>query len=279
MPEGHVLHRLAGSIDDEFAGQEVISTSPQGRFAAEAAEISGHRLAGADAWGKHLFVRFATAPRQVHVHLGMAGRLDFGAGDPPAPRDSVRWRMVGARGWADLRGPATCELLDDDGVTAVLARLGPDPLRDDADPEIGWAKVRRSGRSIAELLMDQAVTAGVGNIFRAEVLYRLGLDPRLPGRLLRRPEWDAIWYDLVQQMHAALAVGQIHTVRPEHTPEAMGRPPRVDPHGGEVYVYRRAHLPCHVCGAQVRTEVLAGRNLFWCPKCQPRSRRRVPNPG
>src|SRR5690606_41968709 len=57
--------------------------------------------------------------------------------------------------------------------------------------------------------------------------------------------------------------------RPEHTPEAMGRPPRVDGHGGEVYVYRRAGQPCLVCGTPVRTVELASRNLFWCPGCQP----------
>jgi endonuclease-8 len=63
---------------------------------------------------------------------------------------------------------------------------------------------------------------------------------------------------------------RIDTVRPEHTPEAMGRPPRRDDHGGEVYVYRRTGMPCWVCGSRVRTELLAGRNLFWCGRCQRR---------
>ena len=64
-------------------------------------------------------------------------------------------------------------------------------------------------------------------------------------------------------------------MRPEHTPEAMGREPRVDDHGGEVYVYRRTAQPCLVCGSTVRTEVLAGRNMFWCARCQPRFRSRA----
>ncbi|HKH54262.1 MAG TPA: zinc finger domain-containing protein, partial [Propionibacteriaceae bacterium] len=64
--------------------------------------------------------------------------------------------------------------------------------------------------------------------------------------------------------------GRIDTVRPEHTPEAMHRPPRQDIRGGEVYVYRRTGQPCLVCGSAIRTEVLAGRNLFWCGKCQRR---------
>lgn len=276
MPEGHVLHRLAHSVMDEFAGQKVESTSPQGRFAEEAAEITGHVLTSAEAYGKHLFIAFDGVMRRVHVHLGMAGRMDFGAGAPPAAKDTVRWRMVGEHGFTDLRGPAACELLTDAEVTKVLAKLGPDPLRDDADPEIGWARVHRSAKPIAALLMDQGVAAGVGNIFRAEVLYRHHIDPHMPGTLLKHQEWEAIWDDLVELMHQALSVGRIDTVYPEHMPEAMGRPPRVDAHGGEVYVYRRAGQLCHVCDTEVRTEVLAGRNLFWCPTCQPKTRRRPP---
>lgn len=276
MPEGHVLHRLAHSLDEEFGDQTVESTSPQGRFADEAAAITGHRFAGAEALGKHLFVVFDGVPGQVHVHLGMAGRMVFGAGEPPAPRPAVRWRMIGAHGYTDLSGPAVCELIDAEAVAAVERRLGPDPLRSDADPERAWVKIHRSGKPIAALLMDQSVTAGVGNIFRAEVLYRNRIDPHLAGNLLRHAEWEAIWDDLALLMAAALSVGRIDTVRPEHMPEAMGRPPRVDAHGGEVYVYRRAGQRCYVCGGEVQTEVLEARNLFWCATCQPRSRRRLP---
>ena len=87
-----------------------------------------------------------------------------------------------------------------------------------------------------------------------------------------RAEAGAVWHDLVVLMRAGVDDGRIDTVRPEHTPEAMGRPPRVDAHGGEVYVYRRAGLPCLVCGTEVRTRLLEGRNLYWCPRCQRRSR-------
>jgi DNA-formamidopyrimidine glycosylase len=275
MPEGHVLHRLANTVIAEFAGQKVESFSPQGRFSDEAAEITGRELEGAHAYGKHLFITFDGVPRQVHVHLGMAGRMEFGTGAPPAPKDTVRWRMIGEHGYADLRGPAACELLDEPGMTKVLSRLGPDPLREDADPQRGWAKVHRSKKSIGALLMDQQVAAGVGNIFRAEVLYRHHIDPHMAGSLLTEEEWQAIWDDLVELMHAALAVGRIDTVYPEHMPDAMGRPPRVDAHGGEVYVYRRSGQRCYVCGTEVATEVLEGRNLFWCPTCQPKTRRRA----
>jgi formamidopyrimidine-DNA glycosylase len=84
-----------------------------------------------------------------------------------------------------------------------------------------------------------------------------------------------MWDDLVELMAEGVVVNRIDTVRAEHTPEAMGRDARKDDHGGEVYVYRRNDMPCHVCGTRVRTQVLAGRNLFWCPRCQPVFRTRA----
>lgn len=277
MPEGNVLHRLAYSINDEFAGQIVHSSSPQGRFAAEAADITGRRLGHAEAYGKHLVVAFEGVMARVRVHLGLAGGFTFGAGSPPDSADTVRWRMEGDHGWADLRGPAACELASPERLAEVLDRLGPDPLRDDAEPERGWERVRTSNKTIGALLMDQRVTAGVGNIYRAEVLFRQHLDPLMPGKFLRHAEWVTIWDDLVELMERGTITGAIDTVRPEHMPGAMGRPPRVDAHGGEVYVYRREGLPCYLCGSPIRAHVLENRNLFWCPTCQPRHRRRKPN--
>jgi len=69
--------------------------------------------------------------------------------------------------------------------------------------------------------------------------------------MLDRGEFDAIWSDLSELMRDGVDVGRIDTVRPEHTPEAMGREPRKDDHGGEVYVYRRAGQPCYVCGTPI----------------------------
>jgi formamidopyrimidine-DNA glycosylase len=133
----------------------------------------------------------------------------------------------------------------------------------------------RSPRAIGDLLMDQAVLAGVGNVYRAEVLFRHRTHPLRPGRTLRVGQWRAMWDDLVDLMAEGVRTGRIDTVRPEHTPEAMGRPPRVDDHGGEVYVYRRTGQPCLVCDSKVRTDVLVGRNIFWCPGCQRRFRSRA----
>lgn len=280
MPEGHTLHRLADDLTEAFGGQVVRVGSPQGRFAESAALVDGQVLERAEAWGKHLFVAFP-GDRFVHVHLGLYGKFLIARGEAPAPVGQVRLRIVGpAAGpgtgaYADLRGATTCDLITAGQRDAVLERLGPDPLRDDADPGRAWARISRSRSPIGGLLMNQEVLAGVGNVYRAELLFRHRVDPMRPGNTLPRRTWNAMWADLVELMHQGVADNRIDTVRAEHTPEAMGRPPRVDDHGGEVYVYRRTGQPCHVCGKIVRTAELQGRNLFWCPGCQRAYRKRT----
>lgn len=298
MPEGHTLRRLADELAAAFAGRQVRVSSPQGRFAADAAVLDGAVLVGADSVGKHLFVEL-DGERFVHVHLGLIGSFDVHThvdgdvdGDThgdvdevPAPQGQVRLRLStgraggvddgGPAAYADLRGAITCALVGPERVAEVVGALGPDPLRADADPDLAWARIRRSDRSIGDLLMDQSVVAGVGNVYRAEVLFRQRVHPLRPGRTMQVSRFRAIWDDLVALMADGVGTGRIDTVRAEHLPEAMGREPRRDDHGGEVYVYRRAGQPCHVCGATVRTEGLAGRNSFWCPRCQPRFRSRA----
>jgi len=180
-----------------------------------------------------------------------------------------------APAYADLRGATRCELVTPLQRAEVLARLGPDPLVADGDPAPAWRRISTSNRPIGELLMDQAVLSGIGNVYRAEVLFRHRLHPLRPGRTLRRGQFQALWEDLRTLMADGVRVGRIDTVRAEHMPEAMGRPPRVDRRGGEVYVYRRQGQPCHVCGSTIRTGELAGRTIYWCPRCQPVFRSRA----
>ncbi|MFI7272807.1 Fpg/Nei family DNA glycosylase [Streptomyces sp. NPDC049879] len=279
MPEGHTIHRLAADFGHAFGGgRPVRADSPQGRFADGAALLDGRPLAAAEAHGKHLFLGWSPAPggaggdatSWVHIHLGLYGKVAFGEGPPPPPVGQLRLRLWNDTGHAELRGPTTCALITDAEKRAVEDRLGPDPLRPDADPGAAWRRISASRTPVAALLMDQKVVAGVGNVYRAEVLFRHGIDPYRAGRDLTRAEWDAVWADLVALMREGVRLNRIDTVRPEHTPEAMGRPPRVDDHGGEVYVYRRAAQPCLLCGTEIRTAPLAARNLFWCPTCQHR---------
>jgi endonuclease-8 len=281
VPEGHTLHRLATALTSAFAGRPVRVSSPQGRFAAESAQLDGSTLLVAESAGKHLFLDF-DADRVVHVHLGLIGGFDVhpDVEAVPPPVGQVRLRLVGGDpqsrlAYADLRGATQCDLVTAARRDQIVGKLGPDPLRADADPDRAWARIAKSPRAIGDLLMDQAVLAGVGNVYRAEVLFRHKTHPLRPGRTLRVSQWRAMWADLVVLMAEGVRTGRIDTVRPEHTPQAMGRAPRVDDHGGEVYVYRRTGQPCWVCGTLVRTDVLVGRNIFWCPQCQRKFRSRA----
>lgn len=267
MPEGHTLHRLALDLGTAFAGTRPDVSSPQGRMTEAAALVDGTELVATSAHGKHLFLDFAD-DRVIHVHLGLIGKFQIAPYAPP--RGVVRLRIADDELAADLRGPQLAALRTPGEVAAVVAKLGPDPLRDDADPEKAWAKIHRSGKPVAALLMDQSVLSGVGNVYRAEVLFRNRLSPFTPGNQLRPQSWRAIWDDLLELMPIGVRDNRIDTVRPEHTPEAMGREPRVDDHGGEVYVYRRDGQACFVCGREIRTQALEGRNLFWCATCQRR---------
>ncbi|GAB3298978.1 Fpg/Nei family DNA glycosylase [Parasphingorhabdus pacifica] len=267
MPEGHTLHRLAELHHRRYAGCEVRVASPQGRFAGSASLLNGSVLQRAEAHGKHLFHVYR--PDQVvHVHLGLYGAFTEFPVPEEEPRGQVRMRVVGDTHGTDLRGPIKCELLTGAEVTALREKLGPDPLRDDAEPERAWQRISRSKTSIAALLMDQKILAGVGNVYRAEVLFRHGIPPHTPGRGLGHERWRSIWADLAELMAHGVRVGRIDTVRPEHDPVVTGRAPRQDRHGGEVYVYRRAAAPCLVCGTAVATAELAARKLYWCPSCQ-----------
>jgi endonuclease-8 len=262
MPEGHTLHRLARLHQRRFAGTPVSVWSPQGRFAG-AALVDGQVFRKASAWGKHLFHHYAGG-EIVHVHLGLYGTFREHRTPMPEPRGAVRMRMVGADYGTDLRGPTACEVVDEAQVSAILDRLGPDPLRSDADPSEAWARISKSRRAIGALLMDQSVLAGVGNVYRSELLFRHGIDPYRPGRDIDRSEFDSAWTDLVELMNVGVRRGRIIVVRPEHDEGA----PAYGPRRPRTYVYRRTGEPCRLCGTPVRTAEMEGRNLFWCPGCQ-----------
>lgn len=286
MPEGHTIHALAGRLNRAYAGKPVRASSPQGRFADSAAQLDGEVLIGAQAAGKHLLVE-VDGDRWLHVHLGLIGIFAVTPlADGIRPEDvpvqgEVRLRLASDTHVADLRGPMVCALITAQEAHSVLDRLGPDPLRADADPDEAWARISRRRKTIAELLMDQAVVAGVGNVYRCEVLWRHRIDPHRPGRELRQSSWDTIWADLVRLLPLGVAYGQILTLEPqveeaerrlaagEEPPVITGRSlgttfPR------EFATYKRAGEPCPTCDRRIRTAKVAGRTLYWCGRCQRR---------
>ena len=187
--------------------------------------------------------------------------------EPPEPRGAVRLRLLGRHGVADLTGPAACELLDAEGVAAVRRRLGPDPLRPDADMEVFVAKARSRRKSSGELRMDQAIISGAGTIYRAETLFRVGVSPFRAGNRISEERLRAIWEDLRPLMEYGVATGFITTVDLDDVPDPL---PPDDPEAGRWYVYHRAGRPCLRCGTPVAEREMAARRLFWCPSCQAR---------
>ncbi|MCX5042798.1 Fpg/Nei family DNA glycosylase [Aldersonia sp. NBC_00410] len=264
MPEGHTLHRLARLHQQRFAGAPVRVSSPQGKFAAGALMVDGRVLVKAEAWGKHLLHHYDSG-QTVHVHLGLYGAFTDSELPMGPPVGQVRMRMVGPDFGTDLRGPTACEVLGPDEVAGIEARLGPDPLRRRADPELAYRRIAASRRSVAALLMDQRVLAGVGNVYRAELLFRHRVSPTRPGVAVTPEQWLEMWTDLVALMRVGLRRGKIVTVAREHD---HGEPSYA-PNRPRTYVYRRAGAPCRICGTTILHSVLEGRNLFWCPVCQP----------
>jgi len=288
MPEGHTTHALAGRLNRAFAGALVSVSSPQGKFEQGAGLLDGLSLVGASAWGKHLFVEFER-DRWLNVHLGLIGkfsvmrRLDIPVGPVPVI-GQVRLRMLNDAWVGDLRGPTVCAVVSPEKVDEIQARLGPDPLRPGADPDLALRRISRSTKPIAELLMDQSVLAGVGNVYRCEVLFRHRVDPFRPGKEIRPATWMAIWEDLVELMPLGVAFGQIVTMGDQvadalaevadgtaaaHTEAATGAS-LGDRFERRFNVYKRTGEPCRECGSRIRTRLVAGRNLFWCGRCQRR---------
>jgi len=261
VPEGHTIHRLARLHRGQFAGHAVATDSPQGRFPG-AAQVNGDVLDDTDAYGKHLFHRFRGGG-VVRVHLGLIGTFHSFTNPGPEPRATVRYRIAGPTHTAHLIGPMTCELLTPDEADAVVARLGPDPIRRDADPDRAWEALRRRRVAIGRALLDQQVLAGVGNVYRAEVLFVHGVHPEVPANAITREQFDAMWAWLVQAMRRGVRSGRIVTVDPDEA----GRPrSRLEPRDGR-YVYRQDS--CRRCGGPIRRWDLGGRWAYVCETCQP----------
>ena len=337
MPEGHSVHRIARQFARNFVGKRVAVSSPQGRFAAGAAELDGRVMTDAKAVGKQMFLEFDNG-LWLRIHLGLYGAWDF-AGEiqldatiasangrmgqtnqrgtvldpaavagasasaifdndgenslhsigaprrtrvrmseqeketgeidtfPPEPVGQVRVRLLTDTVCADLRGPTACEVLTPDQVETVLARLGPDPLLDSskAAEDRFTAVVRKKSTPIGLLLMDQSVVSGIGNVYRAEMLFRARINPYTPGKLIPEELVRGLWRDWAHLLEIGVTTGQMMTMdqlSPDDYVKAMAS--RADRH----WVYKREGLPCRVCGVHITLEEMGARKLYWCPNCQ-----------
>ena len=257
MPEGHTIHRLARELA-ELEGPPLRASSPQGRFSAGADRIDGARLEGTDAHGKHLLLSMSTGDH-LHVHLGMQGKW-FRYPDPTStPLKQVRLRLATDTVAWDLIAPSVCDLLDDEGLGRLASGLGPDPLRSDADVQAAISALAADARPIGAALLDQAVVAGVGNVFRNEALHAVRVNPARPSRALPPELLHELWEVLRTMMAQGVEDGRIITVDAEDrlaVPEAEAR-----------RVYKQEH--CRDCGAPVTVATIGGRTAHFCPVEQP----------
>ena len=293
MPEGNEIHRWAERHEAAFVGKPVQVDGPQGRF-VDSDVIDGRKLLRVMAVGKHLGYDFGK-DRILHIHLGLQGDFTEGSGSLPEVRGALRLRMWNAQrvklpavpgvskrhawyssddgtghlkpeqiAWVELRGPMDCSVYTQAKWDELLERLGPDPLNGDA-PDRAFEKIQKSRKPIGQLLMEQDVIAGIGNIYRAELLYRARQSPFTPGKDVPLAVLKKMWKDAGPLMRAGMVDRRIVTTLAKDRLNKTGKVEVDDEH----YVYRRNGRDCRICGGKVsKQEGFAGRNLFWCPRCQ-----------
>jgi endonuclease-8 len=293
MPEGNEIHRWAARHEAAFVGRAVRVDGPQGRF-LDSPVIDGRKLQRVMAVGKHLGYEFGR-DRILHIHLGLQGDFTEGSGALPEVRGALRLRLWNAAkvrkpalpgaskrhawyssddgtghlqpedvAWVELRGPMDCSIYSNADWAALRERLGPDPLN--GDPvDRALEKIAKSRKPIGMLLMDQTVMAGVGNIYRAELLFRARQSPFTAGKDVPAAIVKKMWREAAPLMRAGMVDRRIVTTLVKDRPKRVSKAEVGDEH----YVYRRTGLPCRICGTPVRKlEGFAGRNLFWCEVCQ-----------
>jgi endonuclease-8 len=292
MPEGNEIHRWAERHQAAFAGKAVRVDGPQGRF-VDGDVLDGRKLKRVLAVGKHLGYDFGK-DRILHVHLGLRGDFSEGSGPMPPVKGALRFRMWNEAAvkrpvapgeskrhawyseddgtghteapklaWIELRGPTDCTIWPQAKWDLLLRRLGPDPLNGDG-PEKAIAKIVKSKKAIGALLMDQSVIAGLGNIYRAELLYRARLNPYVAGKDVPEATLRMMWKDALPLMEAGMVDRRIVTTLPKDRPAGKDVLLKDETH----YVYRRNGQECFVCGTKILRKEMEGRNLFWCPTCQ-----------
>ena len=265
MPEGHSIHRVANTFRDDYLNSKVKVFSPQGRFESDAKLVSGRKLVESTAVGKQLFLTFDN-DLTIRIHLGIYGKWNFYK--VPMANAPEIWGQVRARfgvngASADLRGPTVCEVIDQEAVASVVKRLGPDPLNPDPSEKEALrfvSKVKSSKVAIGAALMNQAVISGIGNVYRAELLFRAGLNPKTPSEKISERALMAIWDDAVKLMRIGVKKGVMLT-RDDHLSGNVLVKDRY-------FVYKREGLACRVCNKKVVVEEFLARKLYWCPKCQ-----------
>jgi endonuclease VIII len=258
MPEGHTIHRAARDHRLMLAGKVLSVASPQGRFYEGAERLDGETCLAVEAFGKHLIYQFKNE-MALHIHLGLFGRFRTAKLPASEPRGEVRVRMVSDTHVVDINGPNTCEVLDPAEIAALTKRIGPDVLRKDADPDLSFNRIAKSKVTIGQLLMDQSVIGGIGNIYRTEILWRQNLHPLTPGKQISRIMFDKLWSDATHLLKIGVNNNAILTV------EGVKKSPAK--YGDRVNIFDKPICP--TCNGKITKLEIATRRAFACEICQP----------
>jgi endonuclease-8 len=258
VPEGHTIHRAARDHHRIFAGQQLTVSSPQGRFADGASLLTGHFCLAVEAFGKHLLYRFKNGD-VLHIHLGLFGRIQKRKIPLAEPRGAVRVRLVSYTHVIDINGPTICRVLAGHEVLSLINRIGPDVLRSDSDPSLAFNRITKSKAPIGRLIMDQSVMAGIGNIYRSEILWRQAVHPKTPGKAIDRQTFDRIWNDAKALLKIGVKRNAIITVD--------GARPSQSRYHERVNIFAKDHCP--TCKGAIRRFEINGRRTFVCETCQP----------
>ena len=272
MPEGDTIFRAARTLHRVFAGKVVTrfeSVFPALNRVAEDSPIVGRTIESAASRGKHLLMAFS-GDLLLRTHMRMNGSWHvYPAG--------ARWRRP-LRDMRVLIGTAdavavgfsipVAEFIERGDLSRheILQSLGPDLL----DPAFDRAEAARRIRSksadaIGDVLLDQRVVAGIGNVFKSEILFLAGVNPFAPATSIADQDVERILDIAFEQLHANVLTRQ------QALSVAVGRRTTrsLDP-GAKLWVYGRGGKPCRRCGIPVasRAAGLDARLTYWCPRCQ-----------
>jgi len=257
MVEGDGCHRVAADHRKSLVGRKLLASSPNGRFTAGAKAIAkvGGVLLKIEVHGKNMFYFFGSkaggAMLVVHIHFGMAGAFAVYKGEGPPTTGNTRLRLqtidTGDRLDAHLSAMTVVHGTAAQLYEPIVKRLGPDPLREDADPERLVGSCATAKKPVGTLLMDQSFCAGVGNIYRTEALYEAAIHPNQPANTLSRAEVLRLWAIVVKQMQAGFKTGSIWGTKSK--PFCYG-------------------CTKSACGGTVKSWSIGGRTVYACTKRQ-----------
>ena len=281
MPEGDTIHRAAANLARALVGRTVTRFETgyaQLAVVDDEAPVAGRTIEAVWAEGKHLLLGFSGG-LTLRTHMRMSGSWHiYRPGQRwQRPRRDLRVLIETDAYLAAAFSVPVAEFLDDQALrrSPELARLGPDLLGADFDPALARQRLRaRPDQPMSEVLLDQSVAAGAGNVYRSEVLFLSKIDPAKLASAVSDAQVEALFALARKLMQANLrpaaaaagAPGQGQIVTYTGLRRTTGR---LDP-GEHHWVYGRAGKPCRRCGTPIAYRKVGPdvRGLYFCPRCQ-----------